>query len=244
MNAPIDNIAGRLYNLVVEIKQKQGNNPYTVFAEVFKIDPNDKASILQIYAELFNMATEGKKKIQQININKHDKYLKSLDNVIEGLSKIDLNDSLRGMMHFKNYFNNDVLIPLEYCAEFLSNYSIEKIVNDEEINFLLEEIDELIKQIFEMEIEKDLKNICIYSLENIRESIINYKLFGNDGLIKNMESSLGSLMLNKYKAKSDSDKNLFNKIYNVINKINMILTSGNKSIDLIETFTDNIDQIC
>lgn len=243
MSIPNNNLAGRLYNLMVNMKEAQSGDPYKALGEVFGVDSTDKATILQNYAEMFNMATEEKRRIKGININNHDKYLKALDNVIEGLSKINLNDGISGMGKFRSYFDDRVLIPLEYCAEFLSNYSSKNVINEEEIKDLLEEVNKLIEQVLNMEIDKDVKHICMYNLNNIRDAIIRYNLFGSEGLMKNIESSLGSLILNQNKVKNETGKNLFKNIFNIISKINLILTLGNSSANLIEEFAENIKKI-
>lgn len=243
MSVPNNNVIGRLCNLMIEIKEYKSNNPSEVIGKIFQVEPTDKAAVLESYAQLFYMATEGKNRIKQIDMKSHDIYLNALNSAIEALSKINFNNETIGMDTFKKYFDREKLIPLEFCADLLENNSNGRDLNDKEVQSLLEEVSELINQVLEMEINKDLKYICINNLKNIHDAIIKYDLFGSDGLIKNIESSLGSLILNCQKAKSVEERTIVETICNKIKDIGIKLGLLNNSINLIETLTENIKKI-
>ena len=240
MNVPIDNMAGRLYTVINKLLDIKANNPYEAFSVVFNIDEESKNIIHQKYADLFNMATEGKSKIKQIDVKNHDKYITAFDVIMEGLSTIEFSNTTNGMLSFNNYFDSTKLIPLEFCAEFLSNYVNENMIDDDEIKLLLTEIEKIINEVLEMDINKELKYSCMYNLENIRESLLKYKLFGNEGLIKNMECTLGSIILNRHKAQNDEDRKTFTKITQFIGKINTILSLGNQTTNLLTSISEKL----
>lgn len=112
-----DNSVGRLYNLIEELKQTGSGNAEDAFSKVFSLEKDDRASILTNYAELFKLCTLGINEIEQLNPKNINKYKDTLNNVIDGLSKVYFNASRtglnNGMDKFKEHFNKELMISLE-----------------------------------------------------------------------------------------------------------------------------------
>lgn len=73
-----DNSVGRLYNLIEELKQVKGANAEDAFCKVFSLKEDDKASILNNYAELFKLCTVGINELDQLNPKNINKFKATL----------------------------------------------------------------------------------------------------------------------------------------------------------------------
>ncbi|WP_026478223.1 hypothetical protein [Alkaliphilus transvaalensis] len=239
-----DNVVGRLYNIIEKIRLNNHGNAETALSQVFSIEENDRASIFCNYAELYRMALEGKKQIEKHSPKNIDKYLNTIDSVIDGLSKIYFNASKHvlsnGLEKFDSHFSVKLMTSLEFCAEYLSNMSDEAILEDEKVKELIVDIDEIIHDILECNIDKELQQMLIFQLNNVRESLLKYELFGTEGIRNGISTTLGSLILNREKIHSDNDKKIVEKVFEIISKINTIVSLGNNGIKLLGTIIQQI----
>jgi hypothetical protein len=79
----------------------------------------------------------------------------------------------------------------------------------------------------------ELKKILIYQLNNVRESLLKYKLYGAEGVVNNISTALGTLILNREKVNDEESKVTIKKIFEVIGKINTIMSFKNNSENLL-----------
>lgn len=242
-----DNIIGALYNIIYKLKNTDGENSEDIFSKVFSLDKNDKAAIMNSYAELFKMCNLAIEQIEQFQPKNIVKYKGILNNVIEGFSKIYFNaspGSVRdGMDEFESYFNKEMMTSIEICAYYLSEQSNEICIEDEKIQELIEEINGLIQEILKSELNKDLKRILVYQLNNVRESLLKYKLFGAEGIINNIATTLGTLMLNIEKANDKQSKFTLKNIFGFIGKVNAIISFKSNSINLLTAISEKLTSI-
>ncbi|HEY9062994.1 MAG TPA: hypothetical protein VIO64_21240 [Pseudobacteroides sp.] len=239
-----DNVIGRLYNLISALKNTEDINSEEAFCKVFYLEQNNKASVLYNYSELFKMCTLGINEIQQLNPKNIQKYLDTLNSAIEGLSKIYFNASSNvlnnGLDKFKDYFDKTLMLSLEYCADYLSEHSKEVVIEDEKIQELIKEINELIESVLNSKLHNELERILIYHLNNIRESLLKYKLYGSQGIINSISTTLGTLILNREKVYADKDKTNVENIFKIVNKINGIVGFATKSVSLLSSIYKKI----
>ncbi|PNQ80774.1 hypothetical protein [Paenibacillus sp. F4] len=232
-----DNIIGRMYNLIYALKNAGGSNSENAFCKVFSLEENDRASILNNYAELFKMCTIGINEIEQLNPKRLQKYKDTLSDVLDGLSKIyfNANPNARnnGMDKFNDHFSNNLMLSLEHCADYLSENSNGAVIEDGKIVDLLKEINELEQFIISSKLHNELEKIIIYQLNNLRESLLKYKLYGSQGIIDSVATTLGKLILNQEKFEVNKDKGTIERIFGVIVKINSIFTFKNNSTKLV-----------
>jgi len=239
-----DNIVGRLYNVINELKYFSGENSNGAFSKVFSLDKSDKAGIMYNYAELFKMCNLGISEIEKLNPKNAIKHKNALNNAIEGLSKIYFNISPgsyeNGMDKFKQHFNSELILSLEYCADFLSEYSDEQDIEEEKIQEMIKEIEALIEEVFGCKLDSDLEKILICQLNNVRESLFKYKLYGSEGIVNSISTTVGTLILNRELV--DNEKSMFTveKIFGILSKINTIVSFKNNSLAILGTIYKQI----
>lgn len=238
-NVMDDNSVGRLYNIIKKLKEVGGANAEDSFCKVFSLERGDKVSIFNCYAELYKLCSLGINEIEQLNPKNVHKFKRTLNNVIEGLSKVYFNAMENvlnnGMDKFNDYFSDKLMIELEYCADYLSENSDEGIIEDDKIQQLIKEINDMIKDIMDSRLDDELEKLLVYQLNNIRESLLKYKFYGSKGIETSIETTLGSLILNKEKATDSKSIDAVNKIFKIMGKINTIIGFSRNSKDLLES---------
>ncbi|BCZ49301.1 hypothetical protein psyc5s11_53680 [Clostridium gelidum] len=227
-----DNVVGRLYHIIYQLKSDVSENAEKVFLKVFSLDENNKIGIFTNYTELLKMCTLGISQIEQLQSKNLHKYQLTLNQTMNGLTKINFNTS-SGMRDFSNHFDEKLMISLEYCADFLSEHSNEEDIEDEKIQELIEEINVLIEEVLVCNFNDELKKILIYQLNNVRESLFKYKLYGAEGVVNNISTALGTLILNREKANDEESKITIKKIFEIIGKINTVMSFKNNSENLL-----------
>jgi hypothetical protein len=239
-----DNIVGRLYNIIYEFNNIYGKNSQEAFKEVFSLDESDKSRIVYSYAELFKMCTLGINEIEKLNPKNANKYISTLNNVIEGLSKIHFdkvsNSVNDGLDRFHSHFNSELMISLEYCADYLSEHSDESKIEDEKIKELIKEIEELINNILDYKLGSDLEKILICQLNNVRDSLLKYKLFGSEGILNSISTAVGTFILNREVVNNEKSTPIMEKIFGVLGKINTIISIKNNSVAIFENIYKRI----
>lgn len=73
-------------------------------------------------------------------------------------------------------------------------------------------------------LNQELQKILAYKLNGVRESPLKYKFYGSSGVVNNIPTTLGTLILNREKIDNDSAIDAINKILKVMDKINTIVS--------------------
>lgn len=139
-----------------------------------------------------------------------------------------------GMDKFENYFNGELMISLEYCADYLSEHSSERNIEDEKIQELIKEINEIIEYVLDCRLNSELEKVLVYQLNNVRESLLKYKFYGAQGVINSISTALGTLIMNREKVDDDKSFITIGKIFKIMGKINTIISFKSNSINLLE----------
>lgn len=242
-----DNVVGRLYNIIYKLKDLKHGSSENALSKVFSVDLNNKGEIMPSYAELFKMCIAGIKEVEKYNPKNIKRYKNTLNSVIEGLSKIYFTGNSnsipgRGMEEFDKYFDDTLMVSLVYCSDFLSEYSNAAIVENEKIHELIKEIEELNNEILEAKLNNDLEKVLVCQLNQVRESLLKFELYGAEGIMDNISASLGSLILNREKVRDEKEKSAVEKVFSVIGKINGIFSVKNNISELVDTILPRIEE--
>lgn len=232
MDVPIDNYAGRLYQIINKIKENYEGEPFEKLAKAFNVDATDRSLIVDNYAELFRMTRNIKEDILKIQGINYERFTSVADDIMIGLSKISLN-SYNGLREFVSHLDEKLMIRLEFCADLLSRELKEDIIESKELEELLNEVNELIVFVRKMSINKELKLIFHSNLENIRIAIERYEYHGTKGVKKIVDSGLGSILLASNLVKNEDERNCGQKIFDFIIKINQVISLGKNSKEII-----------
>lgn len=190
-----NNPAGRLYQLLQTARKKpEKEKVRNVWAEVFECKPQDDANISKSVVEVYNLSQDVQRLIKLIPGLNHKLYLSSFNKINKAIFPLNLNASWQAQ---RAILSDEVLTRLQFCAEVLSKHYSEESLSAED----LEEIDNLIKQTFELVessgIEVSLRMAILEELERIRSSISMYRIKGAKGVKEALQSLFGAVIVNQ-----------------------------------------------
>jgi hypothetical protein len=190
-------------------------------------------------SEIIGLIEESKKAVKNIEHLDQGRYLKPLLSIEGIFSHINLHDSWN---NFKKSFNEVTMTQLEYCSDAVARESQENFIESEKINDLLKDIDLLQEKLMQSSISDQLILIIFEQINNIRVSLINYKIFGVDGLRRSLESGMGAIILNRdniINKMSETDekpeKNIIKSFFDALSKLNTLVSLGKNTPELIES---------
>ncbi|MCQ4696252.1 hypothetical protein NE452_01845 [Paeniclostridium sordellii] len=227
MQQEYTNVIGRLYELVVKLRNSSTNNSDEAFAEVFDIDSKDNVQIFLCYSNLFRLCDESISLIDKYYPNKPS-LKKHIENTMKALSKIEFN-GYNGMNNFNSYLTSDTLTGLETIS--LIAQCTEKTLSDDKLSELSKDINSMLDDILKSNMNESLKCILSDRLIDILKILKNYEIYGSEKVVKSIESSIGAIYLNQPNIKNDSEKNLCKDI---LLKLTSFVTFLSDSVPLIE----------
>jgi hypothetical protein len=201
-----DNPAGRLWHILDEARKKgDGMKVREVWGQVFGIDMNSTSQILEKQGEMIRLLMDVKRSIENIDGLNQDLYLKQLPSIQGAFATVRQSDQWKS---FKNRLDEATMLSLEHCADELSKHSNERVLGQDELQSLREDVEALIDRVLDgTTIDPKLREILLEHLEIIRRAIINYKLHGSDGLQEAIKTATGAVYLNRgiFEAEKDSE---------------------------------------
>ena len=229
-----NNPAGRLYDILREAKKQQASQQTRkVFADLFDVDATDTNQILLIWADLIKLSSEAKKALTNIENIDHSIYLKPFTKLENVLSSINLNQK------WENYSNNideNTMYGLQFCSDTLGRSIGQTSIENEKINEIQKEIEELSEKIIKKNIPPKLKDLILNNLENIRRALIVYRINGIDGLEREFERTIGSLVLHHSEINNieaeEQDKNPVTDVFELMEKIHKVISIAKSTKEL------------
>jgi len=191
--AELDNPAGRLYEVLNQVRRRADNvSIASVWAGYFNISLKDTTAIYIHLVELMNLVDRAKKSVQQLQDVDHAIYLKPFENIEQALNYANLSEYWEQV---KRYLDDTTMLALKFCSDALSVRMGEKVISDEDLSKLQMEVETLLDKVLSANLPQELTAVLTQKLEDIRQAILAYRITGNEGLRRALESSLGAIFL-------------------------------------------------
>lgn len=200
-----ENSAERLFSILSELKKLPRDKKLVrdAFSQVFNIDAGDTSKILLIQSDLIKLSQNVKETISSQEDMGSAVYKKPFKKIEAILSKLTLDS--QWAVH-SDQLDETTLYGLEVCADILLKKNKNCKLTEDQISDFLREIEKITEKLINSTIPDNLKEVFIKNLENIRKTILTYKINGIDGIQPAIEQSYGTLVTYK-KALSTLDKN-------------------------------------
>lgn len=228
-----DNPASRLYNFFSELRDMTADFGITIkdaLMHYLKIDnPDDTAQILYGMAELIQLNKILKENILKMDIN-HEVYLQPIKKIEKTFAGFRLDSKVTD---FLSVIDDSTMLGLQFCADTLYRKYGDLVINEEDLNQILQDVEDLSKQIINSDLPERLKELFTENLDAIRKAIINYKIWGTEGLKKTLESNIGSIILNGNLIKEKKENNNILRFFDIIDKLNKLISVGQNATGLI-----------
>jgi hypothetical protein len=235
-----DNPAGRLWHILNDAKTKKPNlRTREVWGQVFNIDKNATSQLLEKQGEIIHLLMDVKRDIEGIDGLNKDLYLKQLPSIENALASVRLSDKWEG---FKNRLDDATMLSLAHCADKLSEHSNERVLNQDELQGLREEIEVLIDRVLDSTpLGPKLQEILLEHLEVMRRAIINYNLYGSDGLQEAVKTATGAVYLNRKVFEAEKDSETVDWYWKIIVRVGTMTALVNDAAELAPGVTQLLD---
>jgi hypothetical protein len=222
-----NNPAGRLHEILVKVKQKSGSQPTRkVISELFDVSENDTGQILLIWADLINLVSDAREALANLENIDHNIYLRPFGKIEKILATINLNQSWD---QFSKQIDEATLFGLQFCSDTLGRSIGQSAIEDKNILELKNEINILIEKVLKTGLEKEIKSLIVTNLGNIQRAFIVYQINGIDGIKKEFERTIGSLVLHHSEIKnsqSEKDNQSVSDVFTFLEKLNTIISAA------------------
>ncbi|OYT92891.1 MAG: hypothetical protein CFE43_06345 [Burkholderiales bacterium PBB3] len=166
-----------------------------VWAVVFGIKPDDGIGICRQLVVLADLVREVERQIKIVLETDHDTYLAGFDQVLVGLSPLNL--SHNSITAINQYITPERIARLQFCdLALMGSYGEDSIGLDE-----LAVIDQAAKELFEMVrasvVNVRLRTILLDAIERVRRSIAMYQIHGAKGLRESLQTLVGVAVLER-----------------------------------------------
>lgn len=158
-----------------------------------------------------------KKAIDSLNDGfKKELYLNPVDRVLARVRVVNL----EGPMSLTTQsFDSNLIQGLEFCADVLRNNLTQKSLNTNQIEEWMKEIDTLLTDIIKSEVPQELKFFFVEHLEKLRRALLNYWLFGIEGVKSQLEESIGAVFLRSPEIRDCHSRGIVRKIIALVSNI-------------------------
>lgn len=234
----MENPASKLHNLLTEAYNDcKGVASYNTsfrktWAKVFEIDSQDSTALLSSMNSTFQLFLTTKEYVMQHDRLNNDRNLKFLFKIEGALSSMNFEGD---MGHFKSFIDSETLTALSFIGDHMGFiYDLhESKIDAQEISDLINEIDNLIENITSSSLSEDVKSLLFKNLDSIRFALISYKISGVEGMKIALEQTIGSLFINNGVITPVAQDENVKGIFNIIDKMNTVLSTGVAVKDLI-----------
>jgi hypothetical protein len=248
-----DNPAGRLYTILKKAKQFKGSG-YRIWGNSFNILTNrDEREISDAIAlQVIEHVIQLKKLINEIELS-----LK----VIEGLNLslyLTPFDRIRGAIklrelttpNYETYLREVTegdLTVLAFCADVLSRYCREPVVEESQLEEILDSVGALYTDVFNSSLEDELKVFILDELEMLRRAIHEFRVRGFGRLKEAMPSVVGSYVITReWISKSeanDEDKSLLDSFSNILGRYGAVVSFAANTTKLLEAASIHLPRL-
>jgi hypothetical protein len=135
------------------------------------------------------------KQVRAIGAN--DRYMTWIEPVREAFNSISLVGDLKGFVAPLKNEDSKALERLAFSADWLSQRSSEKPIEDVQLTQIRDGLKELQKEIHASSLNDELKLFLLYQVGVILDAIGQYKLFGLRPLEQATNETIGALVLNR-----------------------------------------------
>lgn len=238
-----NNPAGRLLNILQEGQSllrnatERDKKAFRVWQKILMVPPDNTSLLLKRLGKLYELPQVIEEQVRQQPDIKHDLYLKWMKKVEAGFRNINLTGNFQ---LFIDPIDAEALHGLEFCEELLSRRAAEKTFSESKIAELLESVEELIKEISELDFDQQIKTYMLDKLYLVRNTLQEYRICGGKPIGQALETVFGSLALDKELYEKTNKDETGKKFWDIMVKLAILIQItagsimiGNQVVELI-----------
>ena len=119
------------------------------------------------------------------------------------------------------FVTEDIITRLKFSCDMISKVYDEGEVKSQDISNITSSVNDLYDEVKESNLDAQVKNFLLESIEGIRRAITHYDIYGAKGLRDAFQSALGGIVANKdaLKEAGTNNKNILDKFGIILSKV-------------------------
>ena len=193
------NPVGRLYSFLLELKKIPPNITLReVWPVVLATTPASDRELLFEFNEIIKLIEAGKNEVRGLSNIDTDLFIGDLVQVEQALCHAFIVESVNSSLsNLFNTIDEGVMKGLLYISSALEIAGFESAVDVSQTESLRNEVESLISDILESELDQKLKIHLVEALELVRKSIVNFQIYGPEGLRRSLDNTISILLRNR-----------------------------------------------
>lgn len=168
---------------------------------------------------------------QAITLNpklNHKLYVSCFPNIRVVMSPMHLQSTQATLI--RSHLTPEVIARLEFCSEALKANWSEVEIPKEDLQEISEELNSLIEAVAASSIDTQLRRALLEALEGVRLAISSYRIYGVDGLKKNLQSLIGLAYTERTQMKKEAEKNgdIIERVGTLLDRIDTVSSTALK----------------
>ena len=223
-------------SVVIDYARNNGLSPNTLAHNVWlRAYRLDELGFLQKLHELMFIVDSCEQVIGQEQAINQDLYLKQITEVKRALSLLSMSSG--SWESFQAILNDSLMVSLLLMSENISFHGGEEVIPEEELASLQFDVEALVNKVVDADIDVNIKSVLLEGLEAVRQAILNYRIFGAEGIRNAVDRNVGSYARHKEEFERASENKGKEVIYDYkrfINEVNAIISTMLKFRQLTE----------
>jgi hypothetical protein len=218
------NPVSRLYEILREAQQQDaGTAAKYAWGKVFGVDSTE--DLLQSMAALIVLVRDAKAAVSEADLNE-ELYMSPFAHVEQMLATMNLEQQWG---RFNEQLTPTVMQALHFGADAVAKTARFRSLSEEqrqELEDLLEEVEELRKDVTSSGLPAELIVYVVAKLEDVRRAIIEFRLTGFEGLQNVLDETLGGLLRQRGLFEEFQDEPPVRRFRNVLRRLGAVLGFG------------------
>jgi hypothetical protein len=135
----------------------------------------------------------------------HKLYVSCFPNIRVVMSPMHLQSTQVTLI--RSHLTPEVIARLEFCSEALKANWSEVVIPKEDLQEISEELNSLIEAVAASSIDTQLQRALLEALESVRLAISSYRIYGAEGLKRNLQGLLGLALTERSTLQEESKTN-------------------------------------
>ena len=192
----LDNPAGRLLAILEEAEKIGKKNTKQkcreVWAQVLKVEVTETEKLFTGYLAIMNLTSLAKRSLEELDDVDPELHLSPFNRLQQGFSTVGFNHQWE---QFNKFLDPATITGMKHCSHILSTTVGEKIITQQVLDELKEEIEQLQKRVMQANLSEELRALLFEKLEEMYKAVIDYNVNGANGMKQALESTIGGLWL-------------------------------------------------
>jgi len=228
-----DNAAGRLWKVLTAAQPLNGGQTHAQLARAFGLEGSDTLTVVRALTLAVEAVDEIEWRVKRMSGVTHDLFLDSIKPVREAFLAATQNYDFNQWKG--SHLRPEYLKSLLFCSDLLSKHYPEKEIEQDELLTLTKVLNELYESILASQIDDNLRLIILEQLQNIQQSIREYRVKGVYVLKKALSTATGQIILHsaEFQTLNKSDGALLQKFVDMLAFLDRITSIATKSKELL-----------